>query len=165
MLIQTADMLLIRPTLAWLGEPYDSVQARLMLLTIGQVESAFKTRVQAGGGPARGFFQFEKNGGCAEIEQHPKLAHFRECIRHLGFPVLRVSTHAALGHGADHLAVIMARAVLWLEPRPLPLIGDCETAYRQYLARWRPGKPSAARFRTSYAKALETVVGHAGGEE
>jgi hypothetical protein len=154
MTLDEARTLIVFPTLEWLGGVYDTSRAERMLLTIGLTESGFKTRLQVGG-PARGFWQFEKNGGCAEFEASPKLADLRKRAKSLGFPFTRGETYAAIGAGADILACIMARGILWIDPAPLPT--DRDEAYAYYLRRWRPGKPSKARWNTSWA-AVEAML-------
>ncbi|MCI0559470.1 MAG: hypothetical protein MN733_13330 [Nitrososphaera sp.] len=158
--IETANELIVSPTLRWLyllgSEGYTEYlqRMRIMLLAIGQTESGFKTRHQRGG-PAMGYWQFEIDGGCAEFEKDKRLGSFRKAARDLGFPNLeRSATWFSLGQGCDHLACIMARAILWLEPKALPEVGDVEEAYRQYLNRWRPGRPSKERFLKSYDLAV-----------
>jgi hypothetical protein len=152
---EIASDLIIKPPLKWLGEPYDSLEAVVMLIAIGMQESHFSHRTQSGG-PARGLWQFEVAGGCAEFEMRPELAPFRKAAQALNFPISRARTAIAIGQGADTLACIMARSVLWLEKKPLPEIGDEEEAWRQYLRRWRPGKPSRSRWTTtSYPAALK----------
>jgi hypothetical protein len=133
-------------------------RARHLMLTIALTESALRYRQQIGG-PASGLYQFETNGGCAEFESARRLALFRRAARDLHLPVERRATAAALRHGADVLAAIMARALLWLDPAPLPEVGeDVGVAYRYYLRRWRPGKPSPRRFTASYAVASEATA-------
>lgn len=147
--------LVVRPTLAWLGPPYVSDEAELMLATIGLVESRFEVRRQEPVAHAMGWWQFERAGGCTEFETSMKLAAFRRAATRLGFSTKASSTHQAIGLGADNLACIMARAVLWLDPKPLPRIGERDAAYEYYLRRWRPGKPSRSRWNVCYAQALE----------
>jgi hypothetical protein len=154
----TADDLIVAPTLRWLDYPYNFVEARILLLAIGLTESGFETRLQISG-PARGFWQFELYGGCEEFYSSLKLRKFRDAALELGFVARPGATYGLIGNGADHLACLMARAILWLEPKPLPSIGDVDEAYRQYRARWRPGKPSKARFVRSYETAIEVVTG------
>src|SRR6185312_10462500 len=61
--IAPADALgkIIVPALATLPPEMDSSQARVMLLAIALQESGLRTREQDGG-PARGLWQFERNG-------------------------------------------------------------------------------------------------------
>lgn len=153
MTLNTVEDLIVGPTMMHLGEPYDSDKAWVLLVAIGLQESGFRTRRQGGGGPARGFWQFEKGGGCAEFAAARRLGKFRDVARGLYFPTDAAATYAAIGAGADVLACLMARAVLWLDPAKLPEIGEEEEAWEYYLRRWRPGKPHRARWAASYAAA------------
>ena len=157
-----AHELLIWPTLAKLGARYATPEARLMLLAIGIQESGFRCRDQGDPrviGPARSFWQFEQRGGCDEFAKAPQLEGFRKAAVRLGYATDRHYTWIRSGEPeGDRLACLMARALLFLEPRPLPACGDRADAYQQYLARWRPGKPSARRWATAYATALQVVT-------
>src|SRR5262252_4132229 len=92
----------VTPTMLYLGEPYDSSDARLLLVAIGCQESAFKTRRQLHG-PARGFWQFEKRGGCDEFARLASIKPFRDAARELAFKTDAESTYVALAEGADVL--------------------------------------------------------------
>jgi hypothetical protein len=144
--------IVIDPVLEALGPPYESDEARVLLMAIGLTESNFRARLQVPVAHARGFWQFEKNGGCAEFELAKELALFRKVATSWGFATTRAATWTAIGAGADHLACLMARGLLWLDPSRLPPVGDVDAAYAYYLRRWRPGKPSPVRFRSAYAK-------------
>lgn len=150
------DAMVIVPTLTWLGPPYDSPEANLLLVAIGQQESAFKTRKQHGG-PARGYWQFEQRGGCDEFARVSSIQPFRNAARQLGFQTNADATYFAIGAGADQLACIMARGILWPDPEPLPARGDSSAAYVYYKRVWRPGKPSQVRWDASYATAMQVV--------
>jgi len=154
--IRHARDLIIRPVLKHLGRKYGSKEAENMLLIIGETESGFSlrkrlpyTQVQIGQGAA-GLWQFELDGGCAEFEFSEKLTHFRRIAAELRYPTVREETHQAIMAGADILACIMARAILWLEPEPLPDFKDVDEMYRQYLSIWQPGKPNRERFNLAY---------------
>lgn len=155
------DQFIISPALAYLNTYIPlGPAAKGMLLTIGLTESNFTTRLQKPIPYAKGFWQFEKEGGCREFELLPKLQPFRDAAKGLFFPTRRLETWTALGNGADLLAVIMARALIWLEPNPLPKLTDREGMYRQYLSRWRPGKPSKTRWNASHKRVLEYLTKH-----
>lgn len=153
-----ADFLIVRPTLEYLRPiAPPTPEAQILLLAIGITESNFSTRMQVGG-PAVGFWQFEMGGGCAEFELSPKLTRFRAAALELGFKSDRGATYRSLQSGADHLACLMARSLIWLQPDPLPSLGDPVEAYRQYLLRWRPGKPSMKRFLAAHARAMDYAM-------
>lgn len=140
--------LFIRPALAWAGAPYNpriqSLAAERMMLAIALQESRCRDRIQIGGAGqrlahlARSLWQIERDGGVAEVCQHPALAWCRAAIMALGYRIDRDELHRAIAYDQT-LAAIMARGLLWLDPAPLPVAE--EAAYRYYLRRWRPGKP------------------------
>lgn len=129
------------PGLVWVaahGGPPVSVSARRILFAIAVQESGLKHRKQVGG-PARGFWQFEKMGGVAGVLQHEASA---ESARRLCESML-VHADVATAYEAiafnDPLAVAFARLLLWTDPKPLPTTRKAGWDY--YLRNWRPGRP------------------------
>lgn len=119
-------------------------------------------------GPARGIFQFERDGGVAGVLQHPQSRpHVLAVCRELGVPATVQGIYDALPSTHDVLDCALARLLLWTDPAPLPEVGDVEGAWRCYLRTWRPGaytngsaeKRRALRqkFAVNYATALEVV--------
>lgn len=151
MTIRSADEQIVLPTLDSLPSKYCSREARFWLLVIGHTESGFRTRLQKPVAHAKGFWQFERNGGCAEFEQHPRLKELRQIASAWGANVARTATWHAIGGQADYLACLMARGLLWIDPAPLPAVSALNEGYAYYLRRWRPGKPSPSRFEASWA--------------
>ena len=150
----------IRPGLAVLadtvGGEVQSPQAECLMLAIAIQESALRHRVQVGG-PARGWWQFEKAGGLAGVMEHARtrthLAHYCEAVG------LKYDIHAlwdALPH-SELLQVALARLLLWSDAKSLPGLGDKEGAWQYYLRNWRPGKPGMARWGAAYDGAAELV--------
>jgi len=132
----------IRPTLALLqaeaGIQVDR-RAERMLIAIALQESGLRHRVQMGGGPAHGLWQFEKGGGVAGVLSHPATrARAARLCALLLTPAGTVEVHTAISDN-DLLACGFARLLLWSDPRPLP---DTQIAgWACYLRNWRPGKP------------------------
>lgn len=130
----------IDPALALLagwGLPV-SAPARRLLLAIARQESGWTSRRQAGGGPARGAWQFER-GGVVGVLTHPAsatLAHRRR--EACGVLPVAPDVWAALEHD-DVLAAGIARLLLRTDPQALPV--DKGEGWRCYLRLWRPGKP------------------------
>ena len=156
--ITPADALgkIIVPALATLPAEMDSLESRLMLLVIALQESGLRTREQVGG-PAKGLFQFERNGVLA-VMHNLRTADtvFRWCDEN-GVTYGSNSIYERLALD-DELACVFARLLLWSDPRPLPEIGDCMGAYELYERTWRPGKPSYSRWKqTAYPEALEAL--------
>lgn len=153
-----ADVLaeVVAPALALLDPRMDSPEARCMLLAIGRQESAFMEREQIGG-PARGLWQFERNGVLGVMNGHATAtAAYNVCTK-LGVPWGSTSILAQLAQD-DELACVFARLLLWSDPRPLPEVGDLMGAWNVYERCWRPGKPSYTRWKeTAYPQAVEAM--------
>lgn len=147
----------IDPALALLPAKMDTPAARVMLLAIGLQESRFIHRRQIGG-PARGFWQFEKGGGVRGVLTHAstrKLARLvckASCV-----PATADAVYDALDKD-DVLAAACARLLLWSDPKALPALGDAESAWALYLRTWRPGKPHPQTWPDLYRQAVAEVV-------
>ena len=138
-----------------LPEGMDSEDARVMLLAIGLQESRFDHRVQIGG-PARGFWQFEKGGGIRGVlGHHATKYHAMSACRHLRYFDADDEAYNAIAHN-DVLACVFARLLLWSLPQPLPTSSD--DGWDQYLAAWRPGKPHPETWAAFYAQAKQLGV-------
>ena len=137
-----------------------SPQAEVMLLAIGLQESRFRHRRQIGG-PARGWWQFERGGGVAGVLQHRSSREHavRVCDACHVAPVAE-QVYQRLEHD-DVLAAAFARLLLWTDPLPLPAQGEVTAAWDLYLRTWRPGKPHRQTWDALYAQALEEVCGWA----
>ena len=156
--ITPADALgqIIVPALATLPAQMDSPEARLLLLAIALQESGLRAREQ-NGGPAHGLWQFEVNGVLAVMHN----------TRTAGL-VFKWCTDNGITYGGngiynqlaedDELACVIARAMLWADPRPLPEVGDAMGAFDYYERNWMPGKPSYTRWKSSaYPQALAAL--------
>lgn len=147
---------IIVPAMATLPAAMDSPEARLMLLAIALQESGLRAREQ-NGGPARGLWQFERNGVLA-VMHHTRTADvvFHWCESNdITYGSNAIYERLALD---DELACVFARLLLWSDPRALPEIGDCMGAFDVYERSWRPGKPSYTRWRdTAYPQALAAL--------
>jgi hypothetical protein len=149
-----------------LPDTYVSQEATTMLLVIGLQESRFEHRWQIVNrnrprvmGPARGFWQFEANGGVRGVLKHRSSAfHAGNLCRIFGVKPVIPSVYGAL-HREDMggLAAGFARLLLWTDPRPLPALGDRGGAWHYYLNNWRPGKPHLATWSDNYVQALSYV--------
>ena len=150
----------IRPGLDILADatalPVQSAEAEVLLLAIATQESALRHRTQVGG-PARGFFQFEKMGGLAGVIQHRRTAEpLRAACAALTLPADLDSLWTALPW-CDPLQVVLARLLLWSDAQPLPRIGDKDSGWETYIRNWRPGKPSRLRWDAAYDGAVEVA--------
>ncbi|WP_241068296.1 hypothetical protein [Achromobacter insuavis] len=143
--LKTIIQAAIKPALALLPARMDTPAARVMLLAIGLQESRFEHRRQIGG-PARGFWQFEKGtrasrGGVWGVYLHAASKdHLAALCRARSVACDPDAIYAALEY--DYvLAAGVARLLLWTDPKALPQVGDGDAAWALYLRTWRPGTP------------------------
>jgi hypothetical protein len=140
------------------GRDLGGAQAEVMLLAIAGQESNLTHRFQLSG-PARGFWQFERDGGLMGVLRHKATARIMGAALHeLGI----------WGHGdtdfdddawdalpySELLQVTAARCLLLSDPKPLPEVGDEQLAWAYYLRNWRPGKPHCDAWAGHYRAAL-----------
>jgi len=139
-----------------------SPAATAMLLAIGLQESGFTARRQQRGGPARGFWQFERDGGTYGVLTHQRSkAHATAVLRALQYHGLVGNVkgcYAALEHN-DTLAFVFARLLVWTLPEALPDRESPTAAWAQYLHAWRPGKPQRETWDQHFATAWARVEG------
>jgi hypothetical protein len=129
-----------------------SREATALLLAIALQESRCDARCQHGGGPAHGFWQFER-GGVAGVMKHGASARpFAEACLALRYPLDLDRVYRAIEHN-DVLAAVCARLLLWTLPAPLPAAGQAEEGWRAYLSAWRPGKPHRDTWDAHFASA------------
>lgn len=144
------------PAFALLPAKMDSPAARCQMLAIGLQESRFIHRRQIGG-PARGFWQFERLGGVRGVLTHAGTkGHAQAVCKARGVPATADAVYEALDKD-DVLAAAFARLLLWSDPKPLPALGDAESAWALYLRTWRPGKPHPQTWGALYGRALEAT--------
>lgn len=149
----TALRLVIDPTLDWLrgfGVPSDD-RAAGILMAIAFQESKLTERRQRGGGPAHGFWQFERDGGVWAVLNHPSTAPVAlQVCGELGVQPGRDEVHRAIEHN-DQLACAFARLLLRSDPHALPV--DRGNAWALYLRTWRPGKPRQDAWPVAWTRA------------
>ncbi len=134
----------------------DSRQARAMLIAIGLQESRFKHRKQIGG-PAHGFWQFEKGGGVKGVLNHAttsKLA--RQVCNACCVSPDADSVYDALATD-DVLACCFARLLLWTDPKAIPAVGNEQASWELYSRVWRPGQPHRQSWGDLYAAACNAA--------
>lgn len=147
----------IDPALALLPAKMDTPAARVMLLAIGLQESRFVHRRQIGG-PARGFWQFEKGGGVRGVLTHASTREQAQLVsKARGVPATADAVYDALDKD-DVLAAAFARLLLWSDPKALPALGDADASWALYLRTWRPGKPHPETWSDLYRQAVAEVV-------
>ena len=149
---------IIEPALRILPPQMSSLRARAMMLAIGMQESRLTHRRQING-PARGLWQFERGGGVAGVLRHPLTqGHAATLCWRCGNAGTTASVYHAL-ESDDVLAAGFARLLLWTLPGVLPVRGQAEEGWRQYIAAWRPGKPHRHTWDEFYEEAWATVLG------
>ena len=151
-----------------------SDQATAMLVAIGLHESGFTHRKQVGG-PARGWWQFERIG-TRDVLEHARSKDIAEtvldalCYAMPKATIARLAMDLAdpLTHN-DTLACCFARLKLWTLPKPLPPREEYgQMAFEQYIQLWKPGayvkgsqetrQQLRAAFGHSYAEAWARVT-------
>lgn len=153
----------INPALGLLPGKMDTPAARVMLLAIGLQESRFLHRRQIGG-PARGFWQFEKGtrasrGGVWGVYLHAaSKGHLAVLCKARSVTCDPDAIYAALEYD-DVLAAGVARLLLWTDPKALPQVADVDAAWALYLRTWRPGKPHPQTWPALYAQVVSAVRG------
>lgn len=135
-----------------LPEGMDTPTSRAMLLAIGLQESRFEHREQIGG-PAHGFWQFEKGGGVRGVLRHSaSKRHIESVAESLSYEPDVEVMYEAIVHN-DVLACAFARLLLWTHPKPLPVRADVDGAWHYYISTWRPGKPHRETWDDFYEQA------------
>lgn len=159
--LKTITETAITPALALLSSGMDTPEARVILLAIGLQESRFVHRRQIGG-PARGFWQFEKGtrasrGGVWGVFLHPaSKGHLAALCKARSVACDPDAIYAALEYD-DVLAAGVARLLLWTDPKALPAVGDSDAGWALYLRTWRPGKPHPQTWPDLYRQAAAQV--------
>lgn len=159
--LKTMAATAITPALALLPARMDTAEARVMLLAIALQESRFVHRRQIGG-PARGFWQFEKGsrasrGGVWGVFLHAASRdHLPALCKARSVACDPDAIYAALEYD-DVLAAGVARLLLWTDPKALPQIGEADVAWALYQRTWRPGKPHPQTWPALYAQAMAAL--------
>lgn len=147
----------VNNALALLPPKMTSDEARAMLLAIQFQEDPRQRRRQWPTGPARGLWQFERDGGVIGVLRHHST---REHALNLCWRCGWAGTVAAVYHALDRddiLAAGFARLLLWTLPMKLPAQGDVEEGWMQYLEAWRPGKERPETWEANFLRAWEIV--------
>ena len=145
-----------KATASLLPEKLDSKEAKAMLITIAMQESRWDERRQIGG-PARGFFQFEFNGVKGVLNHKATQPLIFSVLDRLDYDHTPATSFNAIEHN-DVLAFAYARCLLWSLPQPLPIQGEFDESWQQYIDAWRPGKPHRPSWNAFYGKAWEIAL-------
>ncbi len=131
--------------------------ATALLLSIGLQESGFVTRRQGGGGPARGFWQFERGGVLGVLTHAASGRYVSPVLEALAYPPdPEGGVYELLEHN-DVIAAVVARLLLWTDKAPLPPRDDPSGAWKLYLRLWRPGRPHPDTWAANYARAWAAI--------
>jgi len=134
---------LIDPTLAWMSNYIDiprTDEARVIVHAICGQETDWAARLQYGG-PARGWYQFEKGGGVQGVLTHPSSKDKIKTVCDALLISCDVNTVYEAVAWNGFLATAMARLLLYTDAAPLPKVGNVQGAWDYYLRNWRPGAP------------------------
>ena len=144
--------------LALLPSKMNTPQALVMILAIGGQESRFETRKQLGNGPARSYWQFEQAGGVKGVINHAATAELANKVCSLrGVACTPADVWRAM-ETDDVLGAAFTRLLLWTDPKPLPQLGNQESAWDLYKRTWRPGKPHPDTWPEMYASAMHELA-------
>lgn len=154
----------IDAALLLLPHAMSSSRARVMLYAIGLQESRFEHRRQLVGnpprpaGPAKGFWQFERRGGCMGVIHHPASRYWmhRVCVMQ-DVPLQANALWNAIETN-DLLAAAAARLLLFTDPRQLPELDDPRGAWNLYVRTWRPGRPHRRTWDDFHKEAVATCM-------
>ena len=152
---------IIPSALGLLPARMSSPEAVAMLLAIGLQESRFEHRKQIGG-PAHGFWQFERNGGVKGVLGHvstrPIIVPILNLLgyRSASLADERAQCYAAIVHN-DVLPCVFARLLLWTLPGAIASYEHERKAWGQYLDAWRPGKPHPETWHDCWITAWDMV--------
>lgn len=158
----------IDPIFAVLPKQMDTVEARLMLLSIGLQESRFTATYQKTKGkpdvkgPARGYWQFEKGtrasrGGVWGVYLHDASRYWlSELCKHFSvkfdvdFIYAEIEVNPVFAAG-------VARCLLFTDGKKLPQVGKVQEAWDCYTRNWRPGKPHRNTWDSLYDQARKAL--------
>lgn len=145
--------------LSLLPRALNTPAAQALVLAIGLQESRFLERRQMEGGPARGFWQFEKAGirgvmlhekTCDPLEAALRALRYQQALTSVNY------LHSIIEDN-DTVAALFARLLVYTLPAPLPLRDNVQGAWLQYTDGWRPGKPVRRTWDDCYAEAWDRV--------
>lgn len=155
----------INEAFALLPPAMDTPEARVPMLATGLQESRFEHRrqlIKKSGqllplGPAKGYWQFERGGGCVGVVTHDASRYWmsRVCAAR-GVKFNATAIWNALEHD-DVLAAAAARLLYFTDPFKLPKLGEANPTWNMYIRTWRPGKPHRPTWAGFYAESLSAI--------
>ncbi len=149
----------ITPALELLPAKMTSLAATVMVLATHFQEDPEDLPQQMGGGPAHGFWQFERGGAVVGVMTHPAShQHAVNVCAARGVRFQADDVYQALCTD-NVLAAAFARLLLWTDPAalPEPVLASGDDAWELYKRTWRPGKPGPDRWPGNWRKALDAA--------
>lgn len=159
MTLQVLLTTIILSALNLLPAKMDSRGARVFLVATHLQEDPRDLPVQMGGGPAHGFWQFEKGGAVHGVMTHPATSKYAfDVCKARGVPFLVDDVYAALAKD-EILSCCFARLLAWTDAAALPdpVPQSVDQAWEYYKRNWRPGKPGPDRWPGNWQAALAAV--------
>jgi hypothetical protein len=161
----------IEPVTDWLSitmhRDLGTDEAHAQLLAIALQETKLTSRAQIiepygcpiTTRPAHGWYQFEgnKNQALDLVMRNPAtIDAVHQACDYQGVEMALDHVWWAV-YGNDWLATVMARLLLWLDPHPLPKLGNEQEAWDLYIRCWQPGKPHPETWAENYAEAVDVI--------
>lgn len=148
----------LMPALSLLPPQMDSPEAQALIVSICLQESGLTKRRQLGGGPARGWAQFERVGIRGVLKHERSKAHARALCDAVTIAANVEAIHRAIEFH-DVLTAGLARLLLWTLPDKLPARTSPIDAWYCYIEAWRPGKPREGVWTANWEQAWTTIEG------
>lgn len=143
-----------------------SRKADVLVMCCAGQESRWKDRLQIGIGQyhpqtvgARSYWQMESTwGGPVAINdvQQKAGAKLAAVCAELEIPSDELTLYEACAWN-DMLACALARLNLWIDPAPLPEVGNKEGAWSYYLRCWKPGAPHHDSWSEVYDQSVAAI--------
>lgn len=129
---------------------HDTPESRCLLTAIAGQESGWSARTQIPNGQAHSFWQCEEKGAVLDVLTRDATAPIIAAVcRSLYLSPGLTDVFQAIVYN-DAVAYAIARLRLYLDPAPLPAIGDENGSWDYYIRCWGPGKPDRERWSTVY---------------
>ena len=151
----------VAEALALLPPQMRKPEAVVLIYSIGLQESQYLYRRQVIRGqqigPAKGYYQFERGGGCKGVVEHSASRYWMHHIcRERGVNFTATAIWNAIQQD-DVLAAAAARLLLFTDPKKLPALGDARGTWNLYKRTWRPGKPHPDKWPENYSEAMSAL--------
>ena len=162
---------IVLPTLKLMADMPDvgipvSDTAVVELVAIAGQESGWSARRQIGIGQyypqtvgARSYWQMESTWGgpvaINDVMQRVPNKLAAVCA-YLEIPTDELGLYEACAWN-DTLACALARLLLWIDPSPLPALGQKDVAWNYYVRNWHPGAPHYESWYGNYDAAMQAL--------